>query len=223
MVGIYKIISPTGKVYIGQSWNLKQRVYTYKKLKCLRQPKLYNSLAKYGWINHLFEVIHTLPQDTTQEILNYYEIFYWQECVSREIDMLNVKEPGSNGKHSQASKQKIADSKRGKKRSIETKEKVSKALKGREVSKEAIAKRIETRNQIGTNKIQSERMFGIRQQQDTIEKRKETRKKSGLGKKKILHIESGIVYPSRKEAAIALQTSPSTISSRMQKGLFQYI
>ena len=148
MVGIYKIVSPIGKVYIGQSWNLKQRACTYKKLKCLRQPKLYNSLVKHGWMSHLFEIIHILPEDTTQEILNYYEVFYWQECISHNTNMLNIKEPGSNGKHSQTSKQKIADSKRGKMRSIETKEKVSKALKGREVSKEAIANRIETRNQI---------------------------------------------------------------------------
>ena len=43
-IGIYKITSLTGKVYIGQSTNLEKRKDDYVKLRCNKQPKLYNSL-----------------------------------------------------------------------------------------------------------------------------------------------------------------------------------
>jgi predicted GIY-YIG superfamily endonuclease len=30
MIGIYKITSPTGKIYIGESSNIEKRIHTYK-------------------------------------------------------------------------------------------------------------------------------------------------------------------------------------------------
>ncbi len=223
MVGIYKITSPTGKIYIGQSWNLQQRANAYKQLKCTKQPKLHSSLLKHGWADHTFEIIHTLPTDIDQTILNTYETLYWQQYLDCNFQMLNIKEPGSNGKHSQESKQKITNSKLGKKRSAETVKKVANSLKGIKRSSEVIRRRIETRKRIGTNKKQSERMTGHKQPKETIEKRKQTRKDAGLGKKKILHVETGIVYPSRKEAAAVLNLDPSTIRRRLLKGLFKYV
>ena len=56
-IGIYKITSPSGKVYIGESGNLKKRKNDYKRLSCKSQIHIYNSLKKYGWENHKFEVI----------------------------------------------------------------------------------------------------------------------------------------------------------------------
>ena len=44
--GIYKIISPKGKVYIGKATNLVRRKNSYKDLLCLGQPKIYNSIKK---------------------------------------------------------------------------------------------------------------------------------------------------------------------------------
>ena len=48
MIGIYKIISPSGKIYIGQSRNIDKRFQQYKRLNCAKQPRLYNSFIKYG-------------------------------------------------------------------------------------------------------------------------------------------------------------------------------
>lgn len=223
MVGIYKITSPTGKVYIGQSWNLQQRANAYKQLNCTKQPKLHSSLLKHGWANHTFEIIHALPSDIDQTILNTYETHYWQQYLDCGHQMLNVKEPGSNGRHSKESKQKITNSKLGKKRSAETIKKVADSLRGIKRSNETIQRRIETRKRIGTNKKQSERMIGCKQSKEVIEKRKQTRKDAGLGKKRILHVESGIIYPSRKEAAMALNLDPSTVRRKLLKGLFKYI
>ncbi len=101
MVGIYKITSPSGKVYIGQSRNIRNRVYYYQTLNCKRQKFLYNSLLKYGWESHIFEICHELPDDICQKVLNTYEVLYWDLYRSSGINMLNIKEPGSNGRHSE--------------------------------------------------------------------------------------------------------------------------
>ena len=50
MIGIYKITSPTNKIYIGQSTNIENRWNDYyKMIRCKRQTRLYNSLKKYGF------------------------------------------------------------------------------------------------------------------------------------------------------------------------------
>ena len=74
MIGIYKITNPNNKVYIGQSRNIRRRFSAYKRLECKKQVKLFNSLNKYGVINHKFEVIIELDKNISQEELNNYEI-----------------------------------------------------------------------------------------------------------------------------------------------------
>lgn len=123
MIGIYKITSPSGKVYIGQSWNIERRFYTYTKGKCKDQPKLYNSFLKYGVDNHKFEVVYELPEDIEQKILDNYEILYILQYRLCGIDLLNLQEGGNNGKHSEESKRKIRDKLKGRIVSEETKQK----------------------------------------------------------------------------------------------------
>lgn len=55
--GVYKIINPNGKIYIGSSLDILKRFKDYKKLNCKKQTRLYNSLLKHGWENHIFEII----------------------------------------------------------------------------------------------------------------------------------------------------------------------
>ena len=57
MIGIYRIISPTGRVYVGQSVDTEKRFSFYRSIACKSQPKLYRSLLKYGHESHVFEVI----------------------------------------------------------------------------------------------------------------------------------------------------------------------
>lgn len=100
VIGIYKIINPKGKVYIGQSWNILERKRIYNGKHCKLQQKLYNPILKYGWENHIFEIIHELPKDVTQEVLDRYEVLYWELHKDCNINMLNIKTPGIGGKHS---------------------------------------------------------------------------------------------------------------------------
>jgi group I intron endonuclease len=54
---VYKITSPTNRIYIGSTSNIKKRWANYKCGDCKSQRKLYNSFKKYGVNNHKFEII----------------------------------------------------------------------------------------------------------------------------------------------------------------------
>jgi hypothetical protein len=58
VVGIYKITSPTGRIYIGESGNISERWSKYRRYNCKPQPHLCRSLKKYGVDNHIFEIEH---------------------------------------------------------------------------------------------------------------------------------------------------------------------
>ncbi len=133
-VGIYRITSPSGKVYIGQSWDIKKRISYYNTVSCKSQKVLYNSLCKYGFSAHIFEVIHQLPPDCTQEILDMYEIFYIETYKNANIVLLNVKSGGKGGKHSEETKQLLRKINIGKKyppRTNEIRNKISRSNKGK--------------------------------------------------------------------------------------------
>jgi group I intron endonuclease len=70
--GIYKITNPEGKIYIGKSINIEKRFEDYKLLNCKNQSRLFQSLAKYGWINHTFELIEECSLNILIERENYY-------------------------------------------------------------------------------------------------------------------------------------------------------
>ena len=118
MISIYKISSPSNKIYIGQSSNIKKRFNNYKNLHCKGQSKLYNSLKKYGWEQHKFEIIHELPEDVTQEIVNTYEDYYLQQYKECKFDVMNIREAGSRGKDNEETKRKKSISLKGKKLGI---------------------------------------------------------------------------------------------------------
>lgn len=73
MIGyIYRITSPTGRIYIGQTRNFRKRFSQYLHLHCEDQVAIYNSLKKHGPGKHSFEVVYEGPI----EMLNYVEMVY---------------------------------------------------------------------------------------------------------------------------------------------------
>lgn len=91
ITGIYKLTSPSGKIYIGQSRNINKRILDYKNIKCKSQRKLYNSLIKYGWEGHKFEIINELPKDVTNYHLDILEQLYINCYLDTNTELLNVK------------------------------------------------------------------------------------------------------------------------------------
>lgn len=81
MIGIYKITNPKGKVYIGQSNNIDKRWRAYKQLRCKKQPKIHNSLVKYGVDNHVFEIVTECSTENINEFERYYQEVY--NCIGK--------------------------------------------------------------------------------------------------------------------------------------------
>lgn len=130
---IYGILSPTNKIYVGQTWNLLRRWKSYFKLGCKSQTYLFNSLKFHGVNNHKFFVIEEI-KNCDQNILNEKELFHWRSYINNGFGSLNIREPkGSKGKLSESTRQKISIKKLGKKSSEETKKLLSDLMRGKRI------------------------------------------------------------------------------------------
>lgn len=76
LAGIYRIISPSGRVYIGQSVNIRERVLSYYRLECIGQIRLYNSFLKYGISNHVFMLVEYCSIECLNERERYWQDYY---------------------------------------------------------------------------------------------------------------------------------------------------
>ncbi len=79
---IYKITSPSGRIYIGKSKNLKKRIKDYKYQCEKRKSILHDSIRGYGWENHTLEIIEECEDDSLSE----REIFWVKELNSYHYD-----------------------------------------------------------------------------------------------------------------------------------------
>jgi group I intron endonuclease len=110
MIGIYKITSIIdNKIYIGQSVDLKNRFIKYKYDAIKNQIKIYNSIKKYGYSNHFFEVVETI-YEYNKELLTQREQYYIDYYKNLGYDLLNIRNAGNSGKHSEETKLKIGNS-----------------------------------------------------------------------------------------------------------------
>lgn len=127
---IYKITSPSGKVYIGQTTNLKRRLNAYRNQLCKGQRHLYHSLMKYGAEKHSYQIVHELPNDVTSDILNDLEILYISLYSNCGIALLNGSEGGGGLRRKMTEEHiKKAQQNKGKiKHSEESKRKISQSL-----------------------------------------------------------------------------------------------
>lgn len=126
--GIYKITSPSRRVYIGQSYRMGARWAAYRNGYSRKQAKLDASLKKYGVDAHSFEVLCELPPDTHQVIMDRHEQLFMDLYREAGYDLLNLRGAGSSGIHSEASRRKM-------------KGRLGKWMTGRSLSPESIAKR----------------------------------------------------------------------------------
>lgn len=104
IIGIYKITSPTGKIYIGQSIDIQRRFNEYKKNKgCSVATRLYHSLKKYGFENHTTEIL--IECDASE--LNDKEIYFIEKYQSFNTEHgMNLHSGGNNHKVSDETRKK---------------------------------------------------------------------------------------------------------------------
>ena len=136
LIGIYKITSPTGRIYIGQAINIERRIKRYKSNDCKSQSRLFKSINKYGWENHTFEII----EECLEEDLNCRER-HWQDFYdSTGKNGLNCVLQECNGERriiSEETKKLLREARKHRVFTEETKQKISKSNMGRIMSEEA--------------------------------------------------------------------------------------
>lgn len=207
-IGIYKITSPSGKAYIGQSWDIASRIKKYKsKNGSKRQPKLQASLLKYDWDNHVFEVIEIVSSEITQVELDNLEIHYIKVHKNLNVNLLNIKEGGRGGKHSVESIKKMLETRGKWNHTEESKKLISNKHKGMKHSPETIEKM--KRKKLSKEHIDI--LKGRKRSKITIEKFK----KLILPGKLVLNTESGIFYDSIVLAAKTFGINQKTLHNRL--------
>lgn len=133
MVGIYKITSPKGKVYIGQSWDIEKRWNQH----CYgNAQQISRSIQRHGRDAHCFEVVHELPSDVSQSVLTAYEQLYIDSYRDTGAVMMNNRDAGSAGKMSDETKVKMSNARKGKPLCEQAKQKLRIIHAGKKLSEE---------------------------------------------------------------------------------------
>lgn len=213
MIGIYKITSPSDRVYIGQSIKIEDRIKSYKNLKCKEQPKLYKSLLKYGFENHKIEVLIECNESKLNELERHYQEEY--DSIENGLNCIYTKTNDRSGKSSEETKLKISLNNTrpflGKKHSEESRLKMSSSLKGNQsrlgaILSEETKKKISDSHNGKTHSEQSKLKMslvrkGIKRDYSTNRERL------------ILDLLTGVFYNSIKEASEILGYNKVTLRS----------
>lgn len=130
---IYKITSPTGRVYIGKTTRINDRISYYRNNNKRGQKILDSSIEKYGWDSHKFEIIDKAPVEQLNELEKKYIVehnsFHYdnpngmnltkggegtlgRRHSKETIDLMIAKRTGT--KHSDATKKLMSKIKKGK-------------------------------------------------------------------------------------------------------------
>lgn len=163
IIGIYKITSPTNRIYIGQSTNIETRKSKYKGNYQKKQHKIYNSIKRYGWKNHKFDIIEECSIEQLDERETFWKKYYLEQHNNNWSKMLfcELYDRGG-GPKSEETKRKIGESNKGK-------------TKGRPQSKEHTLKLGESRKgrkeKPESTYLRVQKLLGRKQTQEEKDKR----------------------------------------------------
>lgn len=207
--GIYKITSPTGKVYIGESQNIYDRWAKYKRLNCKDQFGIYNSLLKYTPENHTFEVI----EECEFEDLLCRER-YWQDFYDVLKDGLNCKltECGELKRIvSEETRKKLSSIHKGKIVSDETKRKLSEGRIGEKNWMYGTKQSEETKQKIKDSIGEVHFNIGRKASQESINRRWKTLNGINGNSVKVINKETGEIFNCIKDASNSLNIKYTTL------------
>lgn len=137
---IYKITSPSNKVYIGKTSNLYNRYSNYKNFEVAKQVQkqriLYFSLKKYGFEAHKFEILDEFTSNS--DYCSGKEMFWIRSymanvCRYPELNGMNLTDGGEGNlgwKRPEESRLEIIRKNKGRKRSEESRKRMSESMKG---------------------------------------------------------------------------------------------
>jgi group I intron endonuclease len=185
--GIYRIINPKGRIYVGQTICLLTRKSDYKRLKCKKQTRLYNSILKYGFNNHIFEILEVCNIEDLSLRERYWQEYYEVIDKYKGLNCVLVNTKFKPSKYSTETKNKMRAAKKGMYFGTDN------PFYGKKHSKEAIEKIKEA------NRIYKEK-FGVYNKGIPM---KESQKillgENSPTSKLCIHLETGIFYTSIKD------------------------
>lgn len=222
MIGIYKITSPTNKIYIGQSIDIDKRIYDYSLLRCKAQTILYNSFKKHGFNSHKFEVIEECTIDKLNERERHWQDYY-DVLGKKGLNCLLTKTSDKSGRISEEIKEKLRQANLGKKMSKESIEKVRQVHLGRKDSPEVCEKRrlanLGKKRSLEFRKYRRSVMLGTKQSEETIRRRfKNSYGSNHHSAVLIFNPNTGIYYDTIKEASMSVTHISYKNISRQLKG-----
>jgi group I intron endonuclease len=109
---IYEFVNNINqKVYVGQTVDYKKRIRDHKfnYNKGLKNTLFYNALRKYGWENFSINII----EECSDKLLNEKEIYWIEEKKSLYPNGYNMLEGGNQTRHTDISKQKLSEGRKG--------------------------------------------------------------------------------------------------------------
>ena len=218
IICVYKITSPSGKIYIGSTIDFKKRLKHYRLLDCKAQTKLYNSFIKHGYHNHVIEVVCNCSREYLYKLERFYGDLF--DCVQSG---LNLTLPGygqtpSLISESTINKMKTSQRKErnnfyGRKHSPESIDKMREAHKNK--SPETILKMSEAQK----GKVASEKSRAKMAQSQTGRKHNsDTKLKmrySSSNLKYVLCRQTGIFYAGATEAANIYNMNKHTLRNKL--------
>ena len=141
---VYLLTSPSGKQYVGQTWDYETRMTSYRRGCSQSQRILFRAIAKYGWGN--FTAVKIVQGIETQDLLDKIETAYIKAFNTLVPNGYNMTTGGEGGKPCAETRKKMSESQRGNKNrkgkphSHETRKKLSAKLSGGKHSPETRAK-----------------------------------------------------------------------------------
>jgi len=237
MIGIYKITCLKNKrVYVGQSIDVDLRRSFYQRIDCKGQPKLFNSLKKYGWSCHSFEVVTECDVDDLNKWERYYQDLY-SACGKNGLNCKLTGYSDRSGSHSEETRLKMSEDRKGINRN--TPERIALLIesnKSRVWKQDSIEKMKKSKTGVKLNLSPEQRqklrdtwlgrkhtpetiakMTGkVRSEQHRINNMNANKGKTSFSMSKIvLHEATGIYYTSAKEAATLNKITYTSLISKL--------
>lgn len=197
-------------------------------------PHFYRAIQKYGWDGFEHKILY---ENLTEEEAKEYEVKLISEFNTRDDDYGYNMTPGGEGysgednpwygkHHSLEARQKMSEQRKGRIVSEETRRRLSKALKGRIISEETKKKMRENHADFrGENSPRfgkpidpehQKKMVRLSKTPEAIEKMKQNKTwysgKDNPNSKRVICLDTGIVYDTVNEAAAENGVLPSKVS-----------
>ena len=207
---IYKHTTPSDKVYIGQTCQSPNKRFGHNGYGYRGSTLFYNAIQKYGWSNIKHEILF---KDLTREEANKIEAELISEYCSNEKEFgYNLQSGGNNYFISDETKSKISKAHVGKKDSDETRKRKSDGHKGKFTEKQKNQLDI-ARSKRDIKQLGKKMGLANKGRKHTEESKKHmSESRNVINKRKVLCVESNIIYDSITDASISTGVHRQNIS-----------